>query len=444
VNKKSGIQKVIAEFKEIAAHMAFNLDLEYAPVKPVKRLLRLFNEIDDIRDEPRTIYPLGELLLIAFIAIMAGADSFVTIEEFCIMRLKLLRRFTPLDGGVPSHDTFRRVFMLLSPESLQQATVHFVLDNIKLMRRAFGIAEEGLRQLCVDGKTANGTGRLPGTDSETTKIHTLHVYDHTNSICLVSREVGEKTNEIPVAQEVLRGFELKGVIVTFDALHTQKKTVEIITERKGKYLGSLKGNQPEFLAEAESYFTSERRRRIKEQDKQRNLIYLSYSEKAHNCIETRTYWLTKNVAWLTQLDEWPGLKAIVRYEKKSTHLVSNKETKEIHYYITSLTDVKDSADAIRGHWSVGNLLHWHLDTTFREDDCTIANRKAFQNFSLMTKLALSLLKLAAPILKVSVKTTKMIAGWSTDDVLKILCAFDEDVFKTAMISVKPDAGKKVD
>jgi predicted transposase YbfD/YdcC len=442
VRKKSSIQKVIAEFKEIAAHMDFQLDLESTPAKPIKRLLRLFSDINDDRDQPRTTYPLGEILLIAFIAIVAGADSFISIEDYCNTKLVLLKKFTPLKDGVPSHDTFRRVFMLLSPESLQHATVHFLLDNIKLMRRAFGIADEGLRHLCVDGKTANGTGRLPGTTAETPKIHTLHVYDNTYSTCLISREVGVKTNEIPVAQEVLKELNLKDVIVTFDAMHTQRKTIEIIAERKGRYLGALKGNQPEFMAEAKSYFTSARLRRIKEQDKEKNTIFLSYSEKAHNCIETRTYWLTKNVAWMTQLDEWPNLKAIVRYEKKTTHLVTAKETKEIRYFITSLTDVKDCADAIRGHWSVENLLHWHLDTTFREDDCTISDRKAFQNFSLMNKLALSLLKLAAPILKVSVKSTKRIAGWSTENVLRILCVFDEDVLKTAMLNVKSDAGKK--
>lgn len=433
---------MILEFKEIVSNMSFEFDPGFIPVKPVKRLLRLFDSVEDTREEGKTTYPLGELLLTAFIAIMSGADSFVLIEQFCLKKVTLLRKFTPLANGVPSHDTYRRVFTLLKPECLQLATVTFILDNIRLMRRAFGINEEGLRHLCVDGKTANGSGRLPGTAQEIRKGHTLHVYNNTDSFCLISKFVGEKTNEIPVAQEVLRLLDLNNTIVTFDAMNTQKGTVGVIAGQKGHYIGALKKNHQDFYAEVESYFTPARLRKIKEQDKEKNNIYLSYSEKAHNCVETRTYWLTKNVAWLTQTEDWPNLKAVVRYEKKTVHQVTGKETKEIYFYLASITSVKDCADYIRGHWAVENELHWHLDANLGEDSCSIVDKKALQNFSLMKKLVLSLLKLAAPIFKVSVRSTKHIAAWDTEDVLKTLCVFDEELLESAMLSVKSDAGKK--
>jgi len=435
---KTGIQKIIAQFKEIASGSNIKLDIENTPVKPVKRLLRLFNEIEDTRSEPRVTYPLGELLLIAFIAILSSADSFVLIETFCNRKIELLRKFTPLSNGVPSHDTFRRVFTLLDPECLQNATVDYLLDNIKLMRRAFGIDEEGLRHLCVDGKTARGSGRLAGTPDEIPDLHTLHVYDSTNGICLVSKPVGEGTNEIPVAQQVLKCLDLKNVIVTFDAMHTQRETVQIIVRQKGHYLGSLKGNQPDLLEEVASYFSAARLRRIK--DSKSN--FLTYTEKARNCVETRTFWFTKNVDWLVQLDEWHGIKSIVRYEKKSENIKSGKQTKEEHYYVSSLTNIHDCADAIREHWSIENNLHWHLDATLREDDCLISDRKAFQNFSLMQKLVLSLLKLAAPVYKVSVKSARHLAAWGTEDILRVLCAFDEDALKDAMLKVDSQAGRK--
>jgi predicted transposase YbfD/YdcC len=439
---KSAVNKVIVEFKEIVANLNFSFDLEFTPVKPMKKLLKLFSSIDDARVEARITYPLGELLLIAFLAIMSGADSFVLIEKFCFAKFRLLQKFIPQLKYVPSHDTFRRVFTLFSPESLQMITVSYLLDNIKMMRRVFGIDEAGLRHYSVDGKTANGSGRLPNTAVEINKIHTLHVYDNTDSVCLISKPVGEKTNEIPVAQEVLALLDLKNVVVTFDALNTQKKTIEVITAQKGLYIGALKKNHQDFFGEVESYFNSDRLRKIKEQDKGRSSIYLSYSEKAHNRIETRTYWLTKNVAWLTQVEEWDNLKAVVRYKKESVDLVTGKKTNETYFYISSLDNVKDCADFIRAHWAVENELHWHLDANMGEDSSSIVDRKAFQNFSLMNKLTLSLLKLSAPILKSSVKSTRHIAAWGLEAVLRTLCVFDEDALKAALLTVKPDAGKK--
>jgi len=435
--KTYGIKKVIAEFKEIVARGNIEFDLENTPTKPVKRLLRLFNEIKDTRVEARIDYPLGELLLIAFIAILNSADTFVTIAQFCNVKIKLLRKFTPLENGVPSHDTFRRVFTLLDPKCLQEVTVSYLLDNIKIMKRAFGIDDNGLRHLCVDGKTANGSGRLSGTKREIPKIHTLHVYDTSNGICLVSKAVGEKTNEIPEAQAILKDMDLSDIVVSFDAMNTQKDTVSIITEKKGMYLGSLKGNQPNFLQEVQSYFTEPALARIK---KTKN--FLTYTEKAHNCIETRSFWLTKNVEWLLQFNEWPNLKSLIRYEKKSVHTVTGVETKDVYFYIASIINVDDCADIIRGHWGVENLLHWHLDANFNEDDCSIVDRKAFQNISLMNKLALSLLKLVAPIIKVSIRSTRHIATWDCEGFLKILCAIDEGVIETALRGVSHDAGKK--
>ena len=367
---KNGIQKIIAEFKEIVSTADIKFNIDNTPVKPVKRLLKLFDQIEDVRRKVKVTYPLGELLLLAFIAIMANADSFVLIEQYCISKIALLRKFTPLKNGVPSHDTFRRVFTLLSPESLQKATVEYLIDNINLMRRAFDIDLEGLRHLCVDGKTANGSGRLHNTEFEIPKIHTLHVYDNTNSICLISKPVGEKTNEIPEAQAVLKCLDLKNVVVTFDAMNTQKETVGIIVKQKGHYLGALKANHPEFLNEVTSYLSPARLAKIKSSKSASN--YLSYSEKAHNCVETRTLWLSKNVDWIAQCDEWANLKSIIRYEKKSVNIRTNKETVDVHFYITSLTDVRLCADVIREHWSVLCRMTFYPDHSLNPDNTKLA------------------------------------------------------------------------
>ena len=128
------------------------------------------------------------------------------------------------------------------------------MDNLYAIKKALGIKDDGYRQICVDGKEQKGTGRNYNSDSKIRNLQTLHIYDASNELCLYSEAISEKTNEIPVAQKALESMDLKECIVTFDALHTQKDTIAIIRERKGEYVGGLKGNQSGLLEEAVSYF----------------------------------------------------------------------------------------------------------------------------------------------------------------------------------------------
>ncbi|KKW29289.1 MAG: hypothetical protein UY72_C0051G0003 [Candidatus Uhrbacteria bacterium GW2011_GWD2_52_7] len=427
----SVIIKPLAVFSDTIRRTGISLPSEDIPKKPIKRLLNLFKTVEDIRLERNTYYPLHEILMIAFFAILSGAKTWTDLEDFGNAKEKWLRRFMTLEYGIPSHDTFRRVFALIDPEHLQKATTTFLIDNMKIIKRAFKIEIDGLRQYCVDGKEAKGTGRDPGFDKDKIRnLQTLHIYDLSDGICLVSKAIDAKTNEIPAAQEALCAMQLKDVLVTFDALNTQRDTVAVIVKQKGDYIGALKGNQEGLFEEVGSYFTPKRLQQIKDKKE----TYYETKEKAHNCIEIRRYYLTKNISWFYNKDAWAKLRSFICCIKTSENIRTGKITTEKRYYISSLTDVETCADGIRGHWRV-EAYHWELDATFSEDDNMTVDRNAFQNFSLMNKLALSLTKLASKILKKSVRATRNITGWNIDTTVKIFCAFDEDILTQALMSV---------
>jgi predicted transposase YbfD/YdcC len=431
--KKRQIDKTILVFKEIIKkHNISILDDDYIPKKPIRKLLQLFRDINDTRVQGKVGYPLNEIIMMAFLAIMSGAASFVEIAAFSKRREEWLKKYFYIKHGVPSHDTFRRVFSIIDPLILQKATVTFLLDNIKLIKRVFGIESEGMKQYCVDGKTARGTGRLKGSDGEIKQLHTLHVYDRTDGICIISKEVGAKTNEIPVTQDVLRMLNLEDTVVSFDALNTQRNTIAVIVEQKGSYVAALKGNQPDLYDEVKTFFTSGRLKRISSGKSNYHVV----KEKLHNRIETRKYYLSENVSWLVQREDWKGLRGLIYYTLHTEDINTGKITNESYCYITSLTDISLCADVIRGAWSVENELHWHLDCNFMEDDIEIIDRVAYQNISLMNKMALSLLKLVAPLLKCSVRLSRKQIGWDTETLLGAFRALDEDMLAEAMLNVK--------
>jgi predicted transposase YbfD/YdcC len=248
-------------------------------------------------------------------------------------------------------------------------------------------------------------------------------------VCLASVPISEKSNEIPSAQMVLAQMELKNCIVTFDAMNTQKATVSVITERSGDYLGGLKGNQHAFYKEVVEFFSAEELENIRKNGNH----FRTYQEKAHNRIEKRSYYMTTDVKWFADLRLWPKLKSLICYNIETEDLVTGKKTSEFHYYISSLKDIELCSDAIRGHWSVENKLHWHLDVTFSEDDNTTMDKNAFNNLSILNKMALTLLKLVQPIYKIGLKKIRKLIGWSlTEQLTVILGILDEDTIAKAL------------
>lgn len=425
------INRFISTYTDVLKGLDIPVGQGLPPGTVIHRFLRIFQKIDDSRIQAMIDYPLEEIILIAFLAVLGNASTWTDMERFGKKKQRWLKKFLRLKNGIPSHDTFRRVFSLIDTAQLQKAVVAFLMDNLYAIKKALGVKEDGHRQICVDGKEQRGTGRNYDSDDKIRNLQTLHIYDASNEICLYSEAIDEKTNEIPVAQKALKNMDLKGCIVTFDALHTQKDTIAIIRDRKGDYVGGLKGNQSGLLEEAAAYFSE---KELRDYYKDRGDFYET-TEKAHGKYERRSYYLVRPTKRKI-IKEWKGLKAFICFIKTTEDKKGNKKH-EVRYYIASTDDIELCALAIRGHWCVENNLHWHLDYSLGEDDNTTMDKTAFNNYSLINKMVLSLCKLAKPVTgSPSVRTLRKEFGWEFEDSLSILLsAFDEEQIRNALDSV---------
>jgi len=423
----------ILEYKDIILSTGIEVG-NYEPTKKtIKRFLRIFKQINDTRIENMTEYPLHEILVIAFLAILGGAGAWTELEFFGRAKEKWLRKFLKLENGIPSHDTFRRVFALINPIQMEIATVNFLISNMENIKKTLKIKDSKPRLICVDGKEQKGTGRKYGTHEEIRNLQTLHVFDASSEICLFSRPIDKKTNEIPVAQEVLKTLQLNDCIVSFDALHTQKDTIKIIIEQKGQYIGALKNNQGTLYSKAEELFTLEAKSKIKAENKN----FHETKEKSHSQIEHRCFYMIKAKQPFSK-DPWMKLRNFICFEKYTQNIITGAESLEIRYYMTSLNDVELCAESIRGHWSVENKLHWHLDVNFDEDDNATMDKNAFNNFSLINKMALSLYKLVQPFIgKYSIRAIKKSFLWAFEEQLALLLTvLDEEILRKTLENPK--------
>ena len=394
------------------------------------RIRLLFSDVTDYRVGGRTKYPIREILLVTFTSVLCGYTDYEEIAEFGRAKIRFFKKIYPFSNGICSHDTFRRAISLINTSSLQKSTVEILEDFMECIGEALGGggpdssgsgADGGgapgqLRQYCVDGKANTGTGRCHGTEKEKRNLQTLNIYDRSSGICICSVSIPEKTNEIPESQRLLSMMDLKGCLITFDAMNTQKKTCQVIKERKGHYIGGLKENQPGLLADARDSFTEEA---IKKCGSKPGKNYLKTTEKMHSQIETRHYYRVD--AWHEPSgkdDVWQGLRSFVMVRKECESLITSRKSTETRYYISDLTDISVLADGIRGHWSVENCLHFSLDYTMNQDKDTTTDKKADLHMGMIKKMALSIIRLAKPMLgNKSLKLTGKMIGMDVERVM---------------------------
>ena len=298
------------------------------------------------------------------------------IELFAKEYQDYLRRYIELKNGIPSHDTINRVMGLLSPDVLQQLYGKWQ----ELMNRNEG---EALKKIiCIDGKTMRSNKRKEGKPS-----HIVSAWSREDGFCLGQKAVDEKSHEITAIPELLDKIQVKGQIVTIDAMGTQKVTAEKIRRKRADYVLALKGNQSGLYEDVKLYFSDEKIRK----DIREKKSYIYTIEKARGQVEKREYYQTEDINWLSQKKEWKGIKSIGMEEK--TIKDEKGERKEYRYYISSLgVDAETFKRAVRGHWSVESM-HWHLDVTFREDANTTLDKQAVQNQNIIRKWSLSILKM---------------------------------------------------
>lgn len=343
----------------------------------MEELLQWMEYIEDIRQEKKVRHLLKDILVIVLFATLANADDWVEIALFAQMYEDYLKKYIELKNGVPSHDTIQRVMGMVSPDILQQLYGKWQ----ELLNREEG--EKIKKIICFDGKTMRGNRQ-----NEVKPSHIVSAWSKDDGFCLGQKAVEEKSNEITAIPELLKKLQIKGQIITIDAMGTQKEIAEQIRSKHADYVLAVKGNQRTLHEELTEYFKdNELRGKIKEAGG-----YKKTQEKAHGQIETREYYQTDEIKWLSVGKDWKGLKSI-GMEQKTLENGGEKQS-ETRYFISSMgKEIETMSRAVRGHWSVESM-HWHLDVTFREDANTTIDKTAAQNQNIIRKWCLSILKMA--------------------------------------------------
>ena len=332
-------------------------------------LFRYFEVIEDPRIDRHKRYPLLNILVFAFVAIMSDQQSWYEIQAFCLANLDWFSLYTDVSTGVPSHDTFRRVFSLLNPELLEKAIIQWAeetRDKRNIKRRV----------VVLDGKSLRGVA----WKINETQLHILNAWDATEERFLGQITIDCKTNEITAAPKLLENLNLQGAVITVDALMTQKEIATTIIQRGGDYVMALKGNQGSLYEDVRLYFNSP----------DKNLSSYSSVEKNRGQVETRTCTMA-SASWIEKRMDWMGLTTLFKIDSEIFY--EGKTTKETRYYITSLNiSASELLSIARKHWSIENGLHRTLDVSFKEDASQEHDRNAAANLSILRKVELSLLK----------------------------------------------------
>ena len=362
-----------------------------------------FAEITDPRIERTKLHPLINIITIALCAIISGADDWVAIEAYGRTKEEFLGTFLELRNGIPSHDTFRRVFGLLNPEQFQAQFLSWV-QRIERLTQGEVVA--------IDGK------RLRGSRQSTKgAINLVSAWATQNRLVLGQRQVDDKSNEITAIPELLDLLHLKGCIVTIDAMGCQQAIAETILAQEADYLLALKGNQPELFQAVGDYFEA----LLDPTQKITNYAYLRTVDAAHGRIETRQHWITEDISWLpdaTGKAQWSGLRSIGMIQAQRR--IGDQRSTFVRYYLSSLpADAHQFAQAARAHWQIENQLHWSLDVTFHEDANRTRTDFAPQNLAIIRHIALSLLQQQRST-NDSLKVKRLKAAWDHLYLLKLL------------------------
>jgi predicted transposase YbfD/YdcC len=368
---------------------------------------RHFAELDDPRSTINLQHPLVSVVVIALMAVLAGAEGPTGIARWAALKSEFLVAALHLPNGIPRKDVFRRVLMLLKPAAFQACFANW-LQSL----RAAAAETTGVEQpvLAVDGKTARRShDRGKGLGA----LHSVSVWASEFGLSLGQVACAEKSNEITAIPELLRLVDIKGAIITIDAMGTQKAIAEQIINSEADYVLALKGNQGTLHEAVIDYIDEQSKNDFADVTVGRHVT----NEKGHGREETRSYIQMPVPEELPGLDQWKGMKSIGMVVSEC--LRNGKDTIEVRYYISSLAvSVKKFAHAVRSHWGVENSCHWSLDITYREDESRIRDRHMRENFAWLRRLTLSLLKQHPARDSVAMKRNS--CGWSENFMFEVL------------------------
>lgn len=364
----------------------------------MNKLLSIFKQIEDNRRDISKLHNLNDILVMAIIAVICGADTWNNIEEYCQAKEEWLSKFLNLKNGIPSHDTFNRVISSIDNQHFERCFAEWVSELIEV-----GQTKEIVN---IDGKTIRGAKQ----NGKKSPIHMVSAWAHHNNLVLGQIKVNEKSNEITAIPKLLEVLSLENSIITIDAMGCQTAIAEKIIEKKADYVLAVKNNQ-ELLFEniADEFRFSKEIETFEDVDL------------GHGRMETRKCSVVQNFQHIENQSEWIGLKSIARIESTREFKNSNKPKEAaVRYYISSLKlTAKEFQYIIRSHWSIENKLHWTLDVAFSEDQSRKRDENAAQNFSVLLKIALNLLK-NEKTAKVGVKGKRLKAGWDNQYLEKLI------------------------
>ena len=365
-------------------------------------LIDHFTEIVDPRIERNRKHNLLDIIVLTVCAVISGAETWEDIEDYGRYKEEWLARFLPLPNGIPSHDTIRRLFIRLDSDELQRC----FLSWVSAVR---GQTEGDV--VAIDGKTLRRSGEQASGQSP---LHMVSAWAAADGLVLGQRRTEAHSNEITAIPALLELLKIKGCVVTIDAEGLQREITEKIIAKKADYVIALKANQPTVYEEVKYYFSD-----VDGEDVNDDWVTTHRTvDKGHGRIEIREYYHCDVVAWLPELAAFAGVRSIGMV--KATREIGEKRSTERRYYLSSLPmDAKRFAHAVRTHWSVENGLHWTLDMTFREDDSRMRTGYSAENFAMMRRIALSLVKRDTTS-KRSLKRRRKICGYDNEYLERLL------------------------
>jgi predicted transposase YbfD/YdcC len=363
-----------------------------------------FSRLRDPRIERTKKHRLMDIIALTICAVISNAEGWEEIEAYGKEKIDFLKTFLELPNGIPSHDTIERVFQRIKPAEFQRCFCEWTQALAR---------ELGLKHVAIDGKTLRHSFDRAAAKSA---LHLVSAWSVENHLVLAQQAVDGKSNEITAIPQLLKLLELKGAVVTIDAMGCQKEIAQLIVDQEGDYVLAVKDNHPKLYEYLRSYFLHLHETDFVGVTCDRRVT----RDKGHGRREERTY-ITTAVPpeMLEQFPDWAGIQSIGQAVNITQR--DGKETTEVRFFISSLkSNAGRMAKAVRGHWGIENSLHWVLDVTFEEDRSRIRKGHGAENFASLRRLAIILIKRAA--LRGSIRRHRKTAAWSNDHLLTLLAA----------------------
>jgi predicted transposase YbfD/YdcC len=366
-------------------------------MKTANDLVRIFSQIQDPRSHINKLHDVVDILLIGIVSVLCGAETWLQMKMFAQSKEDFFRKFLTLENGIPSEDTINRVFSAIDSDEFESCFIEWV-NSISVMKRGQVIA--------IDGKNLRGAK----SNGKMSPVHMVSAWASDNNLVLGQVRVNEKSNEITAIPRLLETLDVEGCIITIDAMGTQTEIASKIVENGADYILAVKGNQKQLLEEVKDEIHFSKDPSIDET-----------VDIGHGRIETRKCTVVSEFQFIKESTKWCDLRSVVRIESTREFKNSDKSTeKAVRYYISNRIDTaKNFQKHIRSHWGVENKLHWTLDVAFSEDASRKRNKNAAQNFSIILKIALNLLKNEKSD-RQGIAGKRLRAGWDEDYLMKVL------------------------